>query len=65
MIVFPDITSPKIAEMLNSGAIGVLLTDTLYGVVARADNEAAVERVFAGTAAGLLFYVPCSRAAGG
>lgn len=47
MIVFPDITSPKIAEMLNSGAIGVLLTDTLYGVVARADNEAAVERVFA------------------
>lgn len=47
MIVFPDLTSPKLVEMINSGAIGVLLTDTLYGIVAKADNEAAVERVFA------------------
>lgn len=46
MIVFPDLTSPKLVEMLNSGAVGVLLTDTLYGIVARADNEAAVERIY-------------------
>lgn len=46
MIVFPDTTSPKLIEMINSGAIGVLLTDTLYGIVARADNEAAVARVY-------------------
>lgn len=47
MIVFPDLTSPKLVEMINGGAIGVLLTDTLYGIVARADNEAAVERIYA------------------
>jgi L-threonylcarbamoyladenylate synthase len=46
MIVFPDITSPKLVEMINQGAVGVLLTDTLYGLVARADNEAAVERIY-------------------
>jgi L-threonylcarbamoyladenylate synthase len=46
MIVFPDITSPKLPEMINSGAVGILLTDTLYGIVAKASNEAAVERVF-------------------
>lgn len=32
--------------MLKGGAIGVLRTDTLYGVVARADDETAVERVY-------------------
>lgn len=47
MIVFPDLTSPKLVEMINDGAVGVLLTDTLYGIVAKADNEAAVERVYA------------------
>ncbi len=46
MIVFPDNSSPKLIEMINDGSVGVLLTDTLYGLVARADNEQAVERVF-------------------
>lgn len=46
MIVFPDITSPKLTDMINDGAVGVLLTDTLYGIVAKADNESSVERVF-------------------
>lgn len=46
MIVFPDNSSPKLAEMINDGAIGVLLTDTLYGIVAKADNEVAVTRVY-------------------
>lgn len=36
----------EIAAVLNNGGIGVFKTDTLYGVVARADNEAAVERVY-------------------
>lgn len=44
--MFPDLTSPKLVEMINGGAVGVLLTDTLYGIVARADNEAAVERIY-------------------
>lgn len=46
MIVLPDIGSPKLVELLKSGSVGVLLTDTLYGLVARADDEQAVERVF-------------------
>ena len=46
MIVFPDSTSPKLIEIINGGSIGVLLTDTLYGLVAKADNQAAVERVY-------------------
>lgn len=32
--------------MLQNGGVGVLRTDTLYGVVARAGDEAAVERVY-------------------
>lgn len=45
-IIFPDILAPKLIEMISGGAVGVLLTDTLYGLVARADNEQAVERVY-------------------
>lgn len=45
-IVFPDILIPKLIEMINAGSVGVLLTDTLYGLVARADNEQAVERIY-------------------
>jgi len=47
MILIPDIDSPKLVEMLRAGAIGVLRTDTLYGIVALATNESAVERVYA------------------
>ncbi|MBI3889094.1 L-threonylcarbamoyladenylate synthase [Candidatus Saccharibacteria bacterium] len=46
MIVFPDNSSPKLVEILSSGGIGIVLTDTLYGVVAKADDEAAVTRVY-------------------
>ncbi len=46
MIVFPDMYSPKLIQMITDGAVGVLMTDTLYGIVARADNESAVARVY-------------------
>lgn len=36
----------KEAEMLKQGAIGVIPTDTLYGIVACALNEEAVTRVY-------------------
>jgi len=36
----------EIADILKDGGVGVLRTDTLYGIVAPADNEAAVERVY-------------------
>lgn len=34
------------APPLIAGGVGILKTDTLYGIVARADSEAAVERIF-------------------
>lgn len=34
------------ASQINSGDIGVLKTDTIYGVVASASNNQAVERVY-------------------
>lgn len=46
MKVFSSVTDPEIAQILAAGGIGVLRTDTLYGVVARADDEAAVRRVY-------------------
>lgn len=46
MLILPDMTSPKLIELISSGAIGVLRTDTQYGIVALASNQSAVERVF-------------------
>ncbi|HEX8390226.1 MAG TPA: L-threonylcarbamoyladenylate synthase [Candidatus Saccharimonadales bacterium] len=37
----------KLVEVLRGGGVAVVRTDTLYGLVAQADNEAAVERVYA------------------
>jgi L-threonylcarbamoyladenylate synthase len=36
----------NVLRLLSEGGIGVLRTDTIYGIVARADDEAAVERVY-------------------
>lgn len=33
-------------QCLRRGGVGVLRTDTLYGIVARADDETAVRRIF-------------------
>jgi L-threonylcarbamoyladenylate synthase len=38
--------SNEIVTIIKNGGIGVLRTDTLYGMVALAGNEAAVERVY-------------------
>ena len=46
MKVFSSVNDPEIARILAAGGIGVLRTDTLYGVVASAGNEAAVQRVY-------------------
>jgi L-threonylcarbamoyladenylate synthase len=46
MIQFNNILDPKIATLLKEGCVGVLRTDTLYGIVARADDEHAVEKVY-------------------
>jgi L-threonylcarbamoyladenylate synthase len=43
---FTSVNNPEVVQLLRAGGIGVLRTDTLYGVVASASNEAAVRRVF-------------------
>lgn len=44
--VYTDIFDTETAAILRDGGVGVLRTDTLYGIVARADSETAVERVY-------------------
>lgn len=39
--------SNNLVDTLQFGGIAVIRTDTLYGIVARADDEPAVERIFA------------------
>jgi L-threonylcarbamoyladenylate synthase len=45
--VYSDRFDETIVSLLKKGGIGVVRTDTLYGLVALATNEAAVERIFA------------------
>lgn len=47
MPVYSDSFDENIVLLLKKGAIGVVRTDTLYGLVAAANNDVAVERVFA------------------
>lgn len=46
MLVFRDLDNPKLTEMLKNGAVGVLPTDTVYGIVCSAANEQAVNRLY-------------------
>lgn len=46
MLQIDDILDSRLSEALRSGGIAVIRTDTLYGIVACADNESAVERVY-------------------
>lgn len=42
----PDITDPKLPDLLRYGAVGVLPTDTVYGLVCRAADQSAVTRLY-------------------
>lgn len=44
--VFSDITDERLEALLHRGAVGVLPTDTLYGLVCMASQQAAVERLY-------------------
>lgn len=46
MKLYFDISNPGLANSLNSGAVGVLPTDTVYGLVCRAADEDAVGRLY-------------------
>jgi len=47
MNIFSELSDPIVASMLLSGKIGVIRTDTLYGIVCIAHSLEAVKRVFA------------------
>lgn len=44
--VFKSVTSPRLIKMINAGAIGVIPSDTVYGLVAKAGKAKAVERMY-------------------
>lgn len=46
MQIFSSLHDPKLSTLLKEGGIGVLPTDTVYGLVCLAANKEAVERVF-------------------
>lgn len=39
---FADITDPELAQLIKNGAVGVIPTDTVYGLVAQASNPDAI-----------------------
>lgn len=41
-----SLTSKELVELIKGGAVGVLPTDTVYGLVCRAADPAAVERLY-------------------
>jgi L-threonylcarbamoyladenylate synthase len=44
--IFKERTNPEVISILNNGGIGIIGTDTLYGIVARANDASAVERLY-------------------
>lgn len=46
MTVLSKTYTDDIARILRDGGVGILLTDTIYGIVARADDPKAVQRVY-------------------
>lgn len=47
MVHMDTITLDDAASYLNNGSIGVLPTDTVYGIVARAEDSVAVTKMYA------------------
>lgn len=46
MTISDDLLHPQLITTLKQGGVAVLRTDTIYGIVAQADDQAAVERIF-------------------
>ena len=44
--IFKTLADKELAGLLKHGAIGVIPTDTVYGLVCMAENEKAVERLY-------------------
>ncbi|MEO5950579.1 MAG: L-threonylcarbamoyladenylate synthase [Candidatus Saccharimonadales bacterium] len=46
MLLLHDLTDPRLSDILTSGGIAVIRTDTIYGVVAVASSEESVELIY-------------------
>ena len=46
MRVFASLEDPEVARLLQGGAVGIIPTDTVYGLVCAAANQSSVERLF-------------------
>ena len=46
MIVLDSVRDPRLLEMLNAGKVGVIPTDTIYGLTTLASNEEGVSRLY-------------------
>lgn len=44
--LFSSLNDPQLVEMIIDGAIGVIATDTVYGLIARATDASALERFY-------------------
>ena len=45
-LMLTSITDPRLAELLREGAIGIIPTDTVYGLVGRAAHPEAITRLY-------------------
>lgn len=45
MKIFKSFTA-EVAELLKNGAVGIIPTDTVYGIVTQLSNQAGIERIF-------------------
>lgn len=46
MKLFSDISDPAVVQLLTNNHVGIIRTDTLYGLVGRAESEEVVARIF-------------------
>lgn len=46
MKLFKSLTDPELINLIQSGAVGVIPTDTVYGLVCSAANRASTERLY-------------------
>lgn len=44
---FSSLADPELITLINGGAIGVIPTDTVYGLIGSATSKAAIERMYA------------------
>lgn len=44
---FTSLDDPEVVQLIQSGAVGVIPTDTVYGLVAAATNQIAVAKLYA------------------